>query len=479
MMSDPPGDIHSPDSDVEQASPMQMSSAKMQELRAKYMQLMQQKQGATVPLKTKPSEQTVHRESSLPSSPISSSVVSPAQNPNATNKLYSQNAAKIQDRPIVEVPSPESKKFRINMPVAPPMKPKEPTPAPKGASTSQIGSSSKIGSSSRINPADTGTTSRTCIQQVPMVLDVAQSILEKAIYELMELCPDLDLPHYCHKALKRIQEEAIKMQAQNEPVYQNLFEILQHKIYVLVLFKSEQSHWGNLHLTFAETLLLQKQPCKVFYFVLRMLALFLHALQKKLTHEQKISAAFSMLKILETSSQFLKKGKRSCYLKGIFHIARHHALQKEVPCCSQDDEEVERSNRQDIFAVQDDESSQRLDLKESLQRVSPIGAPSDSVFYGNLAYISIWQVFQILAMEEKSGCLIIQGSFLSKVFLQKGLVVHCESGGLVGEEAFYSVLYEQKGTFTFELQSPPQLSMNHPVEFLLMEGARRMDEQHR
>jgi pSer/pThr/pTyr-binding forkhead associated (FHA) protein/serine/threonine protein kinase len=99
---------------------------------------------------------------------------------------------------------------------------------------------------------------------------------------------------------------------------------------------------------------------------------------------------------------------------------------------------------------------------------------------GDLAHISLWQVLQMLAGEEKSGCLKIQNGEEVRIFFVKGMVVHCQSGQQKGHEAFYNTLTNTKGTFAFDpTLAPEEVTMSDVVESLLLEGARRLDEQSR
>lgn len=341
---------------------------------------------------------------------------------------------------------------------------------------------SQIESSTTDQPQSEGNTSKitkTCLQQIPMVLDVSQHILEQIFEQIRRISPQLDLAHYCHNVLQRLRHEADKAIENGEPVYQSLFELLQHKIYVMVLFKSDEVHWGNLNLKFSDTLLLQKQPCKIFYFLLRMVALLFHAIQHKLAHQEQSSLALEIIKLLNYSAQFLKKGNRICALQQIFQFARHNSLKRDCPCCSSS-EDKNASLREDMFAIQEYETS-KIEHRNILEQL-PVssGNKEDSIFCGNLAYVSIWQVCQILAMQHKTGCLIIDGKNVTKIYMQDGLVVNCTSNtDKQTEEAFYQMLYEETGRFMFVLDQPKNLVMNQTMECLLMEGSRRMDEARR
>lgn len=73
-------------------------------------------------------------------------------------------------------------------------------------------------------------------------------------------------------------------------------------------------------------------------------------------------------------------------------------------------------------------------------------------------------------MSKEQGC----------IYLDCGIVVHCEVGGKRGEEAFYDILRWEEGQFSMDLRAAaPEVTMDDPVEYLLFRGARHLDEQHR
>ncbi len=99
---------------------------------------------------------------------------------------------------------------------------------------------------------------------------------------------------------------------------------------------------------------------------------------------------------------------------------------------------------------------------------------------GDLSQISIWQILQMLAAEEKTGCLIIGTEPPAHIFFSEGWIIHCEAGEQKGHEAFYPLLTCQQGRFDFSGElSPDEITMTEAVESLLLEGARRLDEQAR
>ena len=61
-----------------------------------------------------------------------------------------------------------------------------------------------------------------------------------------------------------------------------------------------------------------------------------------------------------------------------------------------------------------------------------------------------------------------------------GMVVHCEMGEETGREIIYQLVLQQQGRFEFTPgAAPSQMTLSDNVESLLLEAARRMDEQER
>ncbi len=64
------------------------------------------------------------------------------------------------------------------------------------------------------------------------------------------------------------------------------------------------------------------------------------------------------------------------------------------------------------------------------------------------------------------------------IVIVDGEIVHASFGDVVGEEAFYQILGWQTGNFeTIEVKAPPERTINKNYQFLVMEAARRVDEQ--
>ena len=207
-------------------------------------------------------------------------------------------------------------------------------------------------------------------------------------------------------------------------------------------------------------------PCRIFYFIFRLLAILLRCIKQKIEHKKKSTLAIAFLKNLETSSLFLNPASKICNLKAIFQFCRKNPLPVQATCLSQ---------YRKIYEFKGDNG----DL--STEQIAAAGEHSSSIFSGDLSYISIWQILQMLGMEQKEGCLnLIFEDGTTKIYLQNGVVLHSISEVSEGLDAFYDALKQKEGKFTFDMkETTMKTTINQPIEFLLMEGARIMDEQNR
>ncbi|MBD3422482.1 MAG: cyclic nucleotide-binding domain-containing protein [Chitinivibrionales bacterium] len=102
---------------------------------------------------------------------------------------------------------------------------------------------------------------------------------------------------------------------------------------------------------------------------------------------------------------------------------------------------------------------------------------------GNLVDFQLPELLQALNMSQKTGQLTLKlrcGS--ARVLFNKGEINLVNYGQLDGQEAFYAVLKEQSGAFSFSPDYPDDAAQNGKIgEFmnLLMEGFVRIDEESR
>jgi hypothetical protein len=87
-------------------------------------------------------------------------------------------------------------------------------------------------------------------------------------------------------------------------------------------------------------------------------------------------------------------------------------------------------------------------------------------------------VVQVLAQGRKSGQLRIRsGNEAGEVHFHEGAIVNAMLGALRGEDAFYGMLALTNGDFTFDPAFRASARViSTPVEALLLDGMRRLDE---
>jgi len=97
---------------------------------------------------------------------------------------------------------------------------------------------------------------------------------------------------------------------------------------------------------------------------------------------------------------------------------------------------------------------------------------------GNLRDMAIADLIQHNCQERKTARLSIQsGDHLAVLFFKDGNLHHAETDELEGEEVIYQILDWEDGTFHLETGiEPPVLTIHRSWSGLLLEGARRIDE---
>ncbi len=119
--------------------------------------------------------------------------------------------------------------------------------------------------------------------------------------------------------------------------------------------------------------------------------------------------------------------------------------------------------------------------KKSSPREQPAGDKVPSL-KGSLEQLGVHAVLTVLEMEGKSGVLVMtgEGAETGRLFLRMGMPVGALLEGaeeVRGAAAIYGMLYWTAGSFEFtssEVEMEDQIQKS--VTYLLMEGARRMDE---
>lgn len=110
--------------------------------------------------------------------------------------------------------------------------------------------------------------------------------------------------------------------------------------------------------------------------------------------------------------------------------------------------------------------------------LGPEHASGATGFAGKLAEMGVAEICQFLEQNRKSGVLILNiEGVQSSIYLMKGDVVHAETPGLQGREAFFALFGASSGTFRFDGSMPlVKRTIPMPTTSLLLEAARRADE---
>ena len=103
----------------------------------------------------------------------------------------------------------------------------------------------------------------------------------------------------------------------------------------------------------------------------------------------------------------------------------------------------------------------------------------DNMFKGTVAGVGLGDVIQIKAMSGVNGALRVkEGENQGILYFDGGQIVHAMCDDMEGEEAFYRIMEFNGGTLdTINVTNFPAQTINLPIEALLMEGVRRIDEK--
>jgi hypothetical protein len=101
---------------------------------------------------------------------------------------------------------------------------------------------------------------------------------------------------------------------------------------------------------------------------------------------------------------------------------------------------------------------------------------------GSLAELQLPALCEMMALGRKTGLLSLydgDGAPAGDLAFRDGLLVGASCGRLAGERAFYALLALETGSFLVDPGVAPGGARGVPVESLLMEGMRRLDEVRR
>ena len=119
-----------------------------------------------------------------------------------------------------------------------------------------------------------------------------------------------------------------------------------------------------------------------------------------------------------------------------------------------------------------------LDSEFLISKIRDFLAREDRALEGNLQMMSLASIIQINCEERNQAQLTI--NHLGKVgiiFFEAGEIIHAETEGLVGEDAIYSLLTWENGSFQVKMGAEPRSrTIDRPWSGLLLEGMRRIDE---
>lgn len=106
---------------------------------------------------------------------------------------------------------------------------------------------------------------------------------------------------------------------------------------------------------------------------------------------------------------------------------------------------------------------------------------ADAGFAGTLKNIQLNDLIQMCCLSASSVCMrVTKEDRMGTIFIVDGKIIHAACEDMVGEEAFYRILGWQTGSFeSIEVSSTPPRTIQKNYHFLIMEAARRVDEQSR
>ena len=110
--------------------------------------------------------------------------------------------------------------------------------------------------------------------------------------------------------------------------------------------------------------------------------------------------------------------------------------------------------------------------------VDNMGKRSLKGFEAQLKDVALPELIQFVCLERKDRQLRIKSGIKEgTIFFEKGEIVHAQTGSSSGEQAFYEIVSWPNGRLTLTYGSTTQKTINLPWNFLIMEAARREDEQ--
>lgn len=168
---------------------------------------------------------------------------------------------------------------------------------------------------------------------LPKLLKNAQDIWKKLLVSFKILCPELDLGYCCENALSLLESELANTD-NNDMIYRLLLELLGERIIESTSPNPNyMNNWSKLEIAENCQSLLLEQPCKIFFFLFRFLAILLYSLKSKMDMETKSEFAHAIVQTLETTPDlFLVSDEKRCDLTAIFEHCRKHSFKTSINC---------------------------------------------------------------------------------------------------------------------------------------------------
>jgi CheY-like chemotaxis protein len=110
-----------------------------------------------------------------------------------------------------------------------------------------------------------------------------------------------------------------------------------------------------------------------------------------------------------------------------------------------------------------------------------LSAKGKNGMVGRVAEVELFDYMQLLSMANRSRVVEINlGDSTGRIYVRKGRVVHAEVGEVQGLPAFYECVTSERGRFQdMQFQEPAVVSIDAPLDSLLLEAAHVLDERAR
>jgi len=97
-------------------------------------------------------------------------------------------------------------------------------------------------------------------------------------------------------------------------------------------------------------------------------------------------------------------------------------------------------------------------------------------FSGTITNTSLPDIIQLICIGRRSCRMLVRSrGRKGLVYFRDGEIVHAETNGTKGEEAFYNIVSWELGVFECDEESPVAETIQESWDFLLMESMRRLD----